>query len=189
MAAMTPKRHAALLLALMLGACSVGTSAPAPERVVEARTNTTPAARGSALLKQAVLARHDAARAAVGVAPLAWDAALAEDARDYARQMAASGRFEHARQHAQGENLFTGTRGAYSYAEMIDLWVAERRDFVNAPTPRFSRTGRWQDVAHYTQIVWRGTRTVGCALASNARDDFLVCRYAPAGNVMGERAY
>lgn len=183
------KRHAALLLALFAAACSAGTSAPAPERVVEARTSAAPAPRGDGLLRRVMLARHNAARGAVGVPPLAWDDALAADARDYAEQMARSGRFVHADQHAQGENLFTGTRGAYSYAEMIDLWTAERRDFVNAPTPGFSRTGRAGDVAHYTQIVWRGSRDVGCALASNARDDFLVCRYTPAGNIVGQRAY
>jgi hypothetical protein len=188
MAAMTSKRHAALL-ALLLSACSAGTSTPAPERIVEPLTRTTPAARGQALLERVMLSRHNAARAAVGLAPLAWDEGLAADARGYADEMARSGRFAHADQHGEGENLFTGTRGAYSYAEMIDLWLAERRDFVNAATPGFSRTGRAGDVAHYTQIVWRGTHAVGCALASNARDDFLVCRYSPAGNVVGERTY
>ena len=188
MAAMTPKRHA-VLLALLLGACSAGTSAPAPERVVEARTSAAPALRGAPALRQVMLARHNAARAAVGVAPLTWDEALAKDAGAYAQQMARNGRFEHAEQHGQGENLFTGTRDAYSYAEMIDLWTAERRDFVNAATPGLSRTGRAGDVAHYAQIVWRGSRSVGCAPSSNARDDFLVCRYSPTGNVVGERAY
>lgn len=188
MAAMTPKRHAALL-ALLLSACSAGNSAPAPERVVEPMTRSAPAERGGALLKRVMLSRHNAARAELGLAPLMWDDALASDARAYAGQMAQSGRFAHADQHGQGENLFTGTRGAYSYAEMIDLWLAERRDFVNAPTPGFSRTGRAGDVAHYTQIVWRGTRAIGCALVADARDDFLVCRYSPPGNVVGERAY
>ncbi len=188
MAAMTPKRHAALL-ALLLSACSAGSGAPAPERVVEPLTRTTPAPRGPALLERIMLSRHNAARAALGLAPLVWDKGLSADARNYAEAMAASGRFAHADQHGEGENLFTGTRDAYSYAEMIDLWLAERRDFVNAATPGFSRTGRAGDVAHYTQIVWRGTRAVGCALASNARDDFLVCRYSPPGNVVGERAY
>lgn len=188
MAAMTPKRHAALL-ALLLSACSAGDGATAPERVVEPMTRTVPAERGQALLRRVMLSRHNAARAALGLPPLVWDDALARDARDYAEQMARSGRFAHADQHGQGENLFTGTRGDYSYAEMIDLWLAERRDFVNAATPGFSRTGRAGDVAHYTQIVWRGTRAVGCALASGARDDFLVCRYSPPGNVVGQRAY
>lgn len=188
MAAMTPKRHAALL-ALLLSACSAGDGATAPERVVEPMTRTVPAERGQALLRRVMLSRHNAARAALGLPPLVWDDALARDARGYSEQMARSGRFAHADQHGQGENLFTGTRGAYSYAEMIDLWLAERRDFVNAPTPGFSRTGRAGDVAHYTQIVWRGARAVGCALAMGERDDFLVCRYSPPGNVVGQRAY
>jgi hypothetical protein len=34
-------------------------------------------------------------------------------------------------------------------------------------------------------MVWPTTTKVGCAIASNARHDFLVCRYSPAGNVMG----
>ena len=192
MAAMTPKRHAALLapiLSALLSACSSGSSAPASDRVVEPLTRAAPAARGDALLRRVMLSRHNAARGALGLPALVWDDALATDARAYAGQMARSGRFAHAGQHGQGENLFTGTRGAYSYAEMVDLWLAERRDFVNAPTPGFSRTGHAGDVAHYTQIVWRGTRTVGCALSSNAQDDFLVCRYAPPGNVVGNRAY
>jgi len=78
-----------------------------------------------------------------------------------------------------------GSRGAYGYREMVDLWVAERRDFVNRPLPDTSRTGRWSDVGHYSQIVWRTTLRFGCALASNDTDDYLVCRYSPAGNVYG----
>lgn len=147
--------------------------------------------RGAALLRAAMLAGHTAARAEVGEGPLAWDDALAADAATYAATLAATGRFRHADQPPgpgrEGENLFTGTRGAYAYREMVALWVAEKKDFVNHPTPDFSRTGNFEDVAHYTQIVWRGTTRVGCALASNDRDDYLVCRYAPPGNVVGER--
>ena len=51
--------------------------------------------------------------------------------------------------------------------------------------PDNSRTGEWRDVAHYTQIVWPATTQVGCALASSATTDYLVCRYAPAGNKDG----
>jgi hypothetical protein len=34
-------------------------------------------------------------------------------------------------------------------------------------------------------MVWPTTTRIGCAIASNARNDFLVCRYSPTGNVMG----
>lgn len=139
-----------------------------------------------------MLRGHDTARAAVGVAPIAWSDALAADARRYADTLTRTGRFEHSAQPIgpgrEGENLWTSTRDAYSFDEMIGHWVEEGRDFINLPTPAFSRTGRWQDVAHYTQIVWRGSTAMGCALATNATDDYLVCRYSPPGNVVGQRA-
>jgi hypothetical protein len=189
-------RFAALLL---LAACSAGPE-PAdsrpesqPERVVERRTNVAPAPRGAALLQAAMLAGHNDARAALGLPPLRWNAALAADAGRYAEVLARTDRFEHSPQPRgdppQGENLWTGTSRAYSYAEMIGHWVAERRFYRPLPVPESSASGRFGDVGHYSQIVWRGTQEVGCAEARGRRDDFLVCRYLPAGNIVGDRAY
>ena len=121
--------------------------------------------------------------------PLAWDETLARDAATYARRLAATNRFEHdpqaKRSPRQGENLFMGTRDAYSYPEMIGLLVAEGRDFRPGYFPDVSRTGRVADVGHFTQIVWPASRQVGCAMASNRSSDYLVCRYLPAGNIVG----
>ena len=151
-----------------------------PARVVEPRAFAGPAPRGDALLRAAMLDGQNAARAAAGVAPLEWNDALAADALSYAQQMARTGRFAHADQPQglgrEGENLWTGTREAYRYREMVDDWIAEKRYFRNGVTPDFSTTGDYEDVAHYTQIIWRKTRAVGCALASNASADYLVCR-------------
>ena len=191
MAAMTLRRHLAAL-ALLVAGCAP-TAGPVPERVVEERVSDAPAPRGPTILKRVMLAAHTRARADVALPPLAWDDALAASARTYAGEMARTRRFAHAAQPygptREGENLWTGTRGAYRYDEMVGHWIAEKRDFVNGATPMFSRTGRWEDVAHYTQIVWRGTTRVGCATASNESDDYLVCRYSPAGNVVGERVF
>ena len=187
------KRHSlTLLAAAMLAGCSAS-STEMPARVIDQRTSEVPMPRGASLLKSAMLAGHNEARRAVGVPPLEWNDGLETDAAAYAQVLARTGKFEHARQingpGREGENLFTGTRGAYSYAEMVGLWVAEKKDFVNLPTPAFSRTGDGEAVAHYTQIVWRATRAVGCALASNRTDDYLVCRYSPPGNVYGQRVF
>ncbi len=185
---MTARISWALAVALVVTGCAQG-----PERVVERRPTMTPAPRGATLLKTAMIDGHNAARAAVGVAPLTWSDTLATTARAYAEQMARTGRFAHAPQPQdmtrEGENLWTGTRYAYAYPEMIGHWVAEKRDFINQPTPEFSRTGNFEDVAHYTQIVWRSSTAVGCAMASSKTDDYLVCRYAPPGNVVGRKAY
>lgn len=180
----------AVLLSLIVVAGCVGA---APRQVVERRTDMTPAPRGADLLRAAMLRGPNVARAAVGVAPLAWDDRLAADAAGYATTLAREHRFEHAAQPRgagrEGENLWMGTRGAYRYDEMVGGWVDERRWYRAAPTPDFSTTGRWGDVAHYTQIVWRGTTAVGCAMASDRENDYLVCRYSPPGNVVGELAF
>ena len=65
----------------------------------------------------------------------------------------------------------------------------ERRAFRTGTFPDVSRTGDLEDVGHYTQMVWRNTGQVGCAMASNRSMDYLVCRYARTGNVEGERVY
>jgi hypothetical protein len=57
--------------------------------------------------------------------------------------------------------------------------------FQRGVFPAVSRTGNWEDVGHYTQIVWPTTTRVGCAIASTSRTDYLVCRYSPAGNIDG----
>lgn len=179
-----------LLPLLLLAGCSAPQETP--ERVIEPRRFEENAPRGGERLRDAMLTRHNAARALVRMAPLSWDPALAKDAEAYAKELARRSVFEHSKQPrgpaAQGENLWTGTRGAYRYEEMAQHWIDERRDFVNGQVPNISRTGKFGDVGHYSQIVWSETKRVGCATASNRRDDYLVCRYSPAGNVWGRKA-
>ena len=135
-----------------------------------------------------ILAAHNAVRAEAGMPPLAWDPALAEAAAGYAIQLAITNSFQHSDRNARrgtGENLWMGTRGYYSYEAMVGGWSSERRFFVPGVFPAVSRSGNWEDVGHYTQMVWPTTTRVGCALASSAWADYLVCRYSPAGNVTG----
>lgn len=179
-------RHALALTALLLA----GTAA-AQDRF---QRGTTPwdgmiAPRDDTLMQSTLLAVHNGARQAHGSGPLQWDAALAEDATRHARALSMRGQMAHDPQTGvetrQGENLFMGTSGAYSYAEMAKLWVDERRWFRKGVFPDVATGGDWSRVGHYTQIVWPETQRVGCALASNGRDDVLVCRYLPAGNYVG----
>ena len=84
-----------------------------------------------------------------------------------------------------GENLWMGTHGAFGPEAMVGGWASEKRLFVPGIFPNNSRSGNWSDVGHYTQMVWPTTLRVGCALASTPRTDYLVCRYALAGNIDG----
>jgi hypothetical protein len=136
----------------------------------------------------AALTAHNVARAAVGAQQLQWDPQLGTEAAKYALRLAINDVFAHSNPQERrdiGENLWMGSRGAFSVESMIGSWVSERSFFRAGLFPSVSRTGDWRHVGHYTQIVWPSTQRVGCALASNARNDYLVCRYWPAGNMNG----
>jgi hypothetical protein len=144
-------------------------------------------------LDSRLLAAHNRERAALGLPPLAWDPALAADAAGWAGRLARVGVLEHAEDSdpddPQGENLWAGTKGAYEPEAMVGLWAEEKKDYRAGPIPAVSRTGDFEDVGHFTQLVWRDTGRVGCALAAGAEDEILVCRYRQAGNVEGERPF
>ncbi|HWH22955.1 MAG TPA: CAP domain-containing protein, partial [Allosphingosinicella sp.] len=104
--------------------------------------------------------------------------------------LGALGRMEHsprAGRPGQSENLWMGTRGAYSPEAMVGDWASEKRWFRPGIFPNVSTTGNWLDVSHYTQMIWRTTTSVGCAIHSSRSYDFLICRYSPKGNQDGRR--
>lgn len=148
-----------------------------------------PQARGERLFRQAMLKAHNDARRAVGQPPLRWNMELSADASRYARILARTRTFRHSTEprgrQPQGENLWMGSSRRFGYDEMTGSWVKERRWFRRAAMPKVSSTGRWADVGHYTQIIWHSTTDVGCAMADNGKDEYLVCRYSPPGNVYG----
>ena len=76
----------------------------------------------------------------------------------------------------QRENLRMGSRGAFSPEQMVGYWIREKAYYRPGTFPYVSRTGRWDDVAHYTQVVWAGTTHVGCAVYPAPQWDYLICR-------------
>jgi hypothetical protein len=171
-----------LLIALVLAAPCAAATLPNPNW-------PAPADRGEAQLRNTVLASHNGARARFGAPAIGWSDRLAADALGYARTMASTGIYQHdqtpGRRKASGENLWRGQRGVFSYDVMVGGMIDEARYFRPGVFPNISLTGEWHDVAHYTQIVWPATTQVGCALASSATTDYLVCRYSPTGNKDG----
>ncbi len=139
-----------------------------------------------------MLDEHNRERDRAGVPRLAWNERLAREAEAWAATLSREGWLRHA-PHSQsggaGENLWMGSAGYFAPESMIGSFVEERRHFRQGTFPNVSHTGNWQDVGHYTQVVWRSTREVGCAVARGGGNDFLVCRYWPAGNWMGQRPF
>jgi hypothetical protein len=145
-------------------------------------------------LDQRLLAAHNRERSEAGLPAMRWDPALAADAAEWGEQLAAIDEIEHSPDDPedddpQGENLWLGTSGHFTPEQMVGMWVEEKRHFVPKPIPFSSRTGNFDDVGHYTQVMWRDTGRVGCALANGEAHEILVCRYSQAGNVEGEQAF
>lgn len=141
-----------------------------------------------------LLIAHNAERFQAGVPALAWDDSLAVSAAEWGTHLAALNDLEHYPDDPndgdpQGENLFLGTRGYFSPEQMVGMWIEEKKDYKPGIFPANSRTGRLEDVGHYTQLMWRSTDRVGCAITRNGDYDFLVCRYREGGNVIGERPF
>jgi Cysteine-rich secretory protein family len=166
--------------ALTTVAVSIAASSPINSQVVA--QNTGGAAE--------ILNAHNKYRQEVNVPPLKWSNTLASNAQKWANYLASrGGNLQHSQNSGEGENLWAGTAGAFSYTQMVDSWGAEKRYFVNGTFPNVSSTGNWYDVGHYTQIIWRNTTAVGCGVARGGGKDILVCRYGPRGNYQGQKVY
>ena len=130
-----------------------------------------------------MLAAHNVVRQRVGTAPLVWSDRLSERARDWAETLAAKGQFAHRPNGKYGENLFEISGANATPAEVVDAWASESRNYDYA-------SNRCRGVCgHYTQIVWRDTREVGCGVARGSGHEVWVCNYDPPGNWVGEKPY
>lgn len=140
---------------------------------------------------QEILDAHNKYRATVGVPPLVWSESLAGAAQAWANTLNSNLTFAHDRAvQNQGENLWMGTDGFFTLTQMVDAWGDERRYFKDGVFPDVSATGNWFDVGHYTQMVWRSTKRIGCAGVVGDDGNYrLVCRYSPPGNIIGQRAF
>ena len=86
-----------------------------------------------------------------------------------------------------GENIFAAGGSATAQAA-VDLWAAEKSFYDYATNTCASG----HTCGHYTQLVWRTTLNVGCALhacPSLAYPNTIVCDYGPGGNFGGQPPY
>ena len=125
---------------------------------------------------------HNKVREVHHVATLVWDASLADGAQAWASQCA----FQHSSPDgAYGENLYASTGVQDPVADSVAQWAAEESSYSFAGGQFSEATG------HFTQVVWKGTKHLGCGIASgcgannDGMDTLVVCRYGPAGNVLG----
>ena len=165
-------------------------SRPIPKPLPSPSTSSALSPAPSSTAKT-LLDRHNFYRSQVGVPALKWSDRLASNAQGWANNLAARGgkTLQHSSGSGEGENLWMGSAGYFSQQTMVDGWGGEKKYYKPGVFPDVSTTGNWSDVGHYTQLVWRNTTEVGCAIATAGGNDILVCRYSPPGNYMGQKAF
>lgn len=156
---------------------------------------------------QQVLQSTNAIRTSHQAAAYKWDAALATSAGEYAAYLAKQKKCSliHDRASSDGENLFASF--AYPTAKTaclpaITSWAAEEKDYRFSAKRPFGdnwSSGQGRQVGHFTQLVWRATRRMGCGRATGAwtmvstgwhgQCNVVVCRYQPAGNIASDAAF
>ena len=159
-----------------------------------------------------ITAAHNAVRAGVDtdmpLPPLEWGADIHAVAQAYAEKLAAScsNTLVHStsqERNGWGENLAMvggfGSAPAGSAQQAVDLWESEIECYtfgafqsgVNATCS--SACSRYGGCGHYTQVVWRKTRRVGCGVAEcmsgSSKRSYWVCNYDPPGNFIGQLPY
>lgn len=144
---------------------------------------------------------HNQVRAMVQTSPalpaLMWDPELASYAATWAAKCQDSdgdGLIDHDPNRTNvagysyiGENIYASS-GTATAKDAVDLWAAEGANFHIAS----NTCDAGKVCGHYTQLVWRKTLNVGCALQNCPGLKYpssIVCDYGPGGNFNGESPY
>jgi hypothetical protein len=177
------------IVSVLVAALGVnGIAIPEPDGTISARqsqTSTDPKWTDHTQFRNAMVNRHNTYRDEHGVKRLSWNTTLSGYAAKYLNKKG-SGKnqcpnWEHSGG-PYGENLAIGYG---TPTQAVVAWGDERKDY-NWNKPGFSA-----GTGHFTQMVWKDTRQLGCArkfcTSSNVyRGWYLVCEYWPRGNVIGQ---
>jgi len=129
-------------------------------------------------LQHDILAGHNYFRALHKTGPMTWN----QDIADYAAGHTGGCVMQHTGG-PYGENLAYGT--SLSAAEGMQMWYDECLS-NGQDTYDYSNTGFDDSTGHFTQMIWSQSTEVGCYLQQCGGNNYLMCEYAPAGNVIGE---
>jgi uncharacterized protein YkwD len=196
-----------ILPVFVIGILMLGTMA-ATVNAQESGNTGTFVREASGADQQTILDMHNRERAAVGTPDLVWSDSLAADAKTWLDTLVAENGGNTEKNVLRHDPVNTGltcTRGAECQGENL-AGAAEMATPNPPPGPSVEQlVGTWVNEPkdphasnHYTQMVWKDTKEVGCATASirgmtsdnwHAVGLYLVCRYSPPGNFVGQPAY
>ena len=145
------------------------------------------------------LEAHNRVRAKHNLPPLKWSNKLAKYSQQWANKLAsgtACQMYHRSGTPPYGENLFRSSAVIWSdgkrevsqvtISDVVKAWANEEKwyNYNNNSCQPGKQCG------HYTQVVWKDTKEVGCAMKVCAdKSQSWVCSYNPAGNYVGYRPY
>lgn len=150
--------------------------------------------------RAAIVKAHNKWRAEVGVGKLSYSPELEASAQVWADNLKQTNHCQ--MRHSDpggkyGENLYWASAVMWSDGRReqqrvpsekpVDNWGSEKANY----DPAQNRCAPGKVCGHYTQVVWKTTTKVGCAVAvcEDSHEQVWVCQYQPAGNWVGERPY
>jgi hypothetical protein len=131
--------------------------------------------------------------------PVSWDPVLADSAYGYLVKCLSTGSTpalvdHNANRSADyqalggsgyvGENIF-GSSGGATPSAAVSSWMAEASQYDYNTSPIGT-------AGHYTQVVWRASVRIGCAIVDCPNVTFhstVLCDYSPGGNIQGQKPY
>ncbi|CAK8671844.1 uncharacterized protein LOC143466037 [Clavelina lepadiformis] len=124
---------------------------------------------------------HNYYRCLHGLQPLRYDFILESDAQDYANKLAtfqSSGpsRIGIDRARDVGENIAEKASNTFTVNDAVTGWYATGLGFD------YHSGSLSKETDAFTQLVWKETSSVGCALRRLGSETFVVARYRRAGN-------
>ncbi len=153
------------------------------------QANQSGGASALAQMRAEYVAAHNKWRAGVGVPALTYSVAQEAIAQAWVNQLQAQGcGLVHSNTQGQyGENLFAAWGATYSPTQIVDTWAGEGVSYNYAS----NTCAAGKVCGHYTQVVWRNTTAIGCAVATcpATQKQVVACQYTPPGNYTGQRPY
>lgn len=130
--------------------------------------------------------------------PVSWDCILADSAYNYLSQCP-GGNVSLAPHNANrttdyaalggtgyvGENIYASTASTVTPQAAVDSWMSEASAYDYT-------TNNITDAGHYTQVVWRASVRIGCAIVNRPNytyNDTILCDYSPGGNITSQKPY
>ena len=183
------------------GAATGGTSATSSGATCTG-THTNPLSQS--LIDQFVTAHNNARSGPLNptpnpaLPPVTWDCILADSAYNYLSKCP-GGSVSLAPHNANrstdyqalggtgyvGENIYASSGSSVTPQAAMNSWMSEASSY-DYTTNNISVAG------HYTQIVWRASVRIGCAIVNCSNYTYrntILCDYAPGGNVTNQKPY